>query len=71
MMGARIEWQPIAELPEELRDGREVLLWVGFGADVGVWLQQRLGSGAGWAEDDFDKYPIDGVTHFAEITPPA
>lgn len=35
-----IDWTPIADLPEHLKDGREVLLWDGeHGAMVGQWTR--------------------------------
>lgn len=76
-----IAWRPIAEMPESLKDGREVLLWhdegppQSPGAEVGTWNSDHH-----WSQDD-DEAPgywealyecaaIAGVTHFAEINPP-
>lgn len=74
-----IDWIPIAEMPNALRDGRQVLLWqhdVIAGAEVGTWLKGDI-----WNDEDrmaggrwealYDSGRIDGVTHFAEINPPA
>lgn len=71
-----IEWLPIADLPDEFKDGRQVLLWCGeSGADVGTWS-----SDSHWSDEDiqaggywealYECAKITGVTHFAEITPP-
>lgn len=68
-MGA-IEWLPIADLPDALKDGREVLLWDGSNADVGIWSIQRWwDDGPGWNETT-EGGPLYHVTHFAEINPP-
>lgn len=66
-----ISWRPIGDLPEHLKDGREVLVWDGFCADVVTWLPgPRWGSeGDGWIETT-EGGPIDGVTHFADIVGP-
>lgn len=60
----RIEWIPIAELPEAFKDGREVLFSspasltsVGWYDDEIGWLYQ------GWNDKA-------NPTHFAEINPP-
>lgn len=60
-----ITWRPIAELPDELKDGRRVLVWTCNGyAHVVEW--------ADWGEDwrNDEMLPIDGPTHFAEINAP-
>ncbi len=64
-----ITWTPIAQLPDELKDGREVLLWSDDPRIKGAIQVDWVGTG--WAEvmegrllDDID------FTHFAEITPP-
>lgn len=66
-----IYWRPIADLPDDLKDGRKVLLWEPSGADVGCWSDTRYPSdGAGWVETQ-EFLPMDGVTHYAEINAPA
>lgn len=67
-----VEWIPIAEMPEEFKDGREVLLWRGFSA-VEKWTSfaRRYQDDAwGWSggQEADDCAP---ATHFAEINPPA
>lgn len=58
-----IDWIPIAELPDALKDGREVLLhWPGSAA-VSVWKN------GDWR--NFAPYRTGQPTHFAEINPPA
>jgi hypothetical protein len=58
-----IPWRPIAELPDELKDGRKVLLWKERWAFVGEWDDKN-----GWTDQEWDR--IANPTHFAEITPP-
>ena len=65
-----IPWQPVEELPDHLKDGREVLVWDGHCADVATWsLPRWMGNEPGW-NDTTEGGPIDGVTHFCEIQPP-
>lgn len=61
-----IDWLPISELPEEFKDGRDVLLWRGaakrsvvahWRGDIGAWTSIH----GGWTVL---------ATHFAEISPP-
>lgn len=70
-----ITWTPTDQMPDELRDGRDVLLWDNGHCTVGAWrrtleawlLSDGLG---GFACDELgDGYCIQ-PTHFAEITPP-
>lgn len=68
-----IEWKPIDEMPDELKNGRQVLLWDDGEAIVGVFVP--LGgvfetSVDGWCVNSFECQPILRVTHFAEINPP-
>jgi len=74
-----IPWHPIADLPDALKDGREVLLWetvVGLGAELGAWYPagpahfpvERLLSEGVWC--DRDGATIHGITHYAEINAP-
>lgn len=67
-----IDWQPIAEIPDALKDGRQVLLWaedITPGAEVGTWEAALPSWPEGWTAL-YDHAPITDVTHFAEITPP-
>jgi hypothetical protein len=57
-----ITWRPISELPDELKDGREVLLWEAGDAIVG-----QFGANDEWMIGlDVAVVP----THFAEINGP-
>jgi hypothetical protein len=67
-----ITWTPIGQLPDELKDGREVLLWdadepEGYRATTATFSSLEGGLG-GWRNDEFIK--VENPTHFAEITPP-
>ncbi|RSV15673.1 hypothetical protein CA235_07420 [Sphingomonas sp. ABOLF] len=74
-----IPWRPIAELPDALKDGQEVLLWetvVEGRAEFAVWspsgpafmpASYHLAHGV-WC--DREGATIHGITHFAEITSP-
>jgi hypothetical protein len=70
-----ITWTPIEQLPDELKDGREVLLWLGDdGATVASWVDysgsyRPEGQFADW-NDERGPLGFLTVTHFAEITPP-
>lgn len=64
----RIEWLPIEDLPEEMKDGRDVLAWGRDGAVVVYWVESSgLGAVSHWvSESGFIERP----THFAEINAP-
>lgn len=66
-----IDWIPIADLPDYLKDGREVLLWDGDSADVGTWSNTAdFGHGEpGWSETT-EGGRLLGITHFAELNVP-
>jgi hypothetical protein len=72
-----ITWTPIAQLPDELKDGREVLLWTEFGASVCSWSDnvfahdeaEQRGERGAW-QDEQQPMGYIAITHFAEITPP-
>lgn len=73
-----IPWRPITELPDELKDGREVLISDGRAVVIaqqldgdGEWLvsaEGRLVNGNTDLETVLDVSFT--PTHFAEITPP-
>lgn len=66
-----IQWHPISELPDALKDGRQLLLWSGE-ADVGRWSASGayFGTGTpGWS-DVIEGGELSGITHFAEINSP-
>lgn len=70
-----IDWKPLAEIPDALKDGRQVLLWEPkYGADVGTWQTGNHWSqqedDAGYWEALYECALIEGKTHYAEITPP-
>jgi hypothetical protein len=71
-----ITWTPIAQLPDELKDGREVLLADERARKVGRWF---VGTSCWFLSDGpnalilrapGDGFEISTPTHFAEITPP-
>lgn len=53
-------WGPIAAIPEDRRDGRDVLLWAGHML-VGSWCDC-------WC--DAVGRPVRGVTHWADVGGP-
>jgi hypothetical protein len=58
-----INWRPIADLPDELKDGREMLLW-----ETAVEGRAEIAAfDTVWC--DRDGATIHGITHFAEIDP--
>ena len=60
-----ITWRPIAELPDELKDGREVMAWCSTDEPQIVhWNELRRY----WQNDEGQI--IDDLTHFAEINAP-
>lgn len=64
-----IDWIPIADIPDDWKDGRDVLLWAPSGAEVGNWTDENFEGRPGW-NDRGECLPIENVTHCAEITPP-
>lgn len=66
-------WKRIAELPDALKDGRQVLVWGRFEADVATWKTGKNGWNmpeSGYFQCDTGA-PIVEPTDFAEIMPPA
>lgn len=58
-MGA-IDWIPIADMPDALKDGRTFLVWAGHPC-LGQWLNGKLAYTRGTVTP----------THFAEINAPS
>lgn len=55
-----VDWRGIASIPEDRKDGRDVLLWIGYVA-VCTWLD-------GWV--DAVGRPVRGATHWADVAGP-
>lgn len=63
-----IPWTPIDQIPEALKDGRPVLLWVDGACLDAVF---RKGCWREWNDREYKFVPVEGViTHFAEINAP-
>lgn len=60
-MAGRIDWIPTGNMPDDLKDGRPLLLWDGEQARTGC----AIGDAWFWIGDLFNE-----PTHFAEINPP-
>ena len=56
-----ITWTPITEMPDEMRDGRKVLIWYKDGAEKVYW---EYGC---WVDDDRYCYDDCDVSHYSEI----
>jgi len=71
-----ITWRPIAELPDELKDGREVHLRSDHDFDrVGSWGKFHMRWDGPFSPPEFGWMDCDGEhiaspTHFAEINAP-
>jgi hypothetical protein len=64
-----IPWRPIAELPDALKDGREVLVWTHHPLIV-FWSAFYGTAGGGTWESDGGTIEHNSITRFAEIQPP-
>lgn len=64
-----IDWIPISDLSDALKDGREVLFWDVWGVPERKSARVATFSGTDWRDDE--GVPIWTPTHFAEINPPA
>lgn len=64
-----IAWQPIADMPDDRKDGRALLLW-NEGPRIGAW-DSEVSSGEPWGWADFYE---NGVrlkpTHWADVNEP-
>lgn len=74
-----IDWKPIADMPENRRDGRPVLLWSRYGqAVIASFEDERWSTGrfseydpsGGYEPSSFVPEEIGEVTHYADINPP-
>lgn len=64
-----INWQDMGAMPEDRKDGGQILLWNYAGANIAEW------SGGGWysgyvSEMDGGRIMIEDVTYWADINPP-
>ncbi len=57
----KLDWYPIAEIPSDRQDGRDVLLWIGR-VVLASWCD-------GWC--DAVGRPVRGATHWADAEGPA
>ena len=66
-----IDWQPIAAMPEDRKDGRQILLWSPARAAVGSWFSHGNGTGEWWVSDwePSAELPSD-VRFWADVSPP-
>ncbi|QNG46162.1 hypothetical protein [Sphingobium yanoikuyae] len=67
----RIDWIPIAEMPDHLKDGRDLLFWSDDEAVIALWDKFITGEDdyyEGWATREGGN--LMGATHFAEINAP-
>lgn len=74
-----IDWQPIASLPDDRKDGRLMLLWSpAGGTQLGYWDGKSWASDLGyqrypggeWEAPVFDKEGFVSVAYWADINPP-
>lgn len=66
-------WRPISELPEEWKDGREVLLCAKPDLNftmVGTWEPREEDSPWAWRSIEGTAHHTDCFTHFRPIEPP-
>lgn len=66
------DWKPITELPDALKDGRQVMLWDFSGATVCTWRSSHpIGWDSGAASEiDGDPVMVESPALYAEIDPP-
>lgn len=66
-----IDWLPFSDLPEQLKDGRDILFWVDGQALVGQW-DRFLDGDDEWYFDWATREGVRlvGATHFAEVNGP-
>ncbi len=62
-----IAWKPVAEMPEEMKDGRSVLFW----SEVTGWIILEWHRGRrGWFDEMDRQWDLSTFTHFCPINPP-
>lgn len=64
-----IHWQAMGALPDDRKDGRQILLWDDGGCNVATWNGQAWDSGYA-SEVDGDPLLIDLPKFWADINPP-
>lgn len=67
----RIDWIPIADMPERFKDGRDLLFWADDEVVIAVW--DRFLDGEDEYHEDWatrEGAHLVGATHFAEINAP-
>ena len=69
-----IDWTPISDMPDDLKDGREVLMWINAGFSGGdpfaqICMYDIRYNWQGWI-DTTEHADMGEPTHYCEITPP-
>jgi hypothetical protein len=68
----RIDWIPVEDMPDRLKDGRDLLFWTNDEIEIAIWDRFITGEDEyhyGWATREGNHFV--GATHFAEINAPA
>lgn len=66
-----INWQPIANIPGDRKDGRKMLLWADDDPWIGVWNPETsTGEAWGWTDAREDGVRL-SPAYWADINPPA
>lgn len=60
---AFIPWQPIASMPEDRKDGRQVLLWADGRAFLACYMDEEMG----WFSEPWSLLE---ATHWIDVSPP-
>lgn len=66
--GSLIKWLPIADMPLDRKDGRNILLWCDGEPQIGVW-EVRLDGSACWS-DSSGYGPLPEPLCWADINAP-
>lgn len=67
---AQIPWQPIATMPDDRQDGREMLLHIDGGKVVIGWSETNAFYPLGGWRTDAGRLDMVDITHWADITLP-